>query len=511
VPHGDFAALRLTTEVFLAQSGIKAEVRSGGTVIGKQGSSLRSCLCLLRFAPTRVLPKRVRIDVSQDTEQVKVQARFDDSFAFPKLNGLVARRYEEQFDEWLRHLQGQVLPADIIDDTDQLELIEDGSNLDLEAEPEGDRSELANGTTPAIALEDLAARTTSQPPQPASGRATGHGRTAQTDRSPIIEKPIPVSDIESLPAEPVLNADAAPDVSRASLASQAAQKSAQDEAATKVPERTDEPLLQPDGTDSLVLDRPVAPASRVTLPSTGDHAAVSSVQSPQGKRIRFPRFRLWNRSKGLENIPKGGLPSQVHVLATQGGASLEAGDWTQSVHHFDAALLAIEHGVEPGTADSDSIAQIYLRRGMAHFRHNQATLDATGQIERSVSDFQIAIEATRRQVIADFDESIRLNPNQANAFFRRGEAHLFAARCERGSRRFRQASQELNQALEDLSRATELNPSFAAAFALRAIAHALLQHDEEVEADVGRAIALGADSVVVWRAIWASKSWGPKA
>lgn len=513
VPHGDFAALRLTTEVFLAQSGIKAEVRSGGTVIGKQGSSLRSCLCLLRLAPIGLLPKRVRIDVSQEAEQVKVQARFDDSFAFPRLNGIVARRYEKQFDEWLRHLQGQVLPADIIDeDIDKLAPIEDdGLKVNLETSPELDRSELTNGTTPPQSRDDFAAVRTSEAPEPVAGSTPDRGDTVHPDSSPITEEPIRLSDLESLPNEPVSNADAALDVSPPSLVAEPAQESAQEEAAAGLPDGTEEPLLQADGIDSLVLERPSAPVDSVTLPSTDDRTAVSSAQSRPGKRIRFPRLSFWNRSKSRNLIPKAGLPPQAHMEATQGNASLEAGDWTRSIHHFDAALLAIDNTVEPGTADSDPAAQIYLQRGMAHFRQNQATLDATGQPEKSVSDFQIAIESTRRHVIADYDEAIRLNPNLANAFFRRGEAHLFTARCERGSRRFRQASQELSHAVIDLSRATELNPSFAAAFALRAIAHSLLQHEEEVEADVGKAIALGADSVMVWRAIWASKSWGPQA
>ena len=128
------------------------------------------------------------------------------------------------------------------------------------------------------------------------------------------------------------------------------------------------------------------------------------------------------------------------------------------------------------------------------------------EVERSVSDYQIAIEMTRKAV-ADYSEAIRLDPGWSMGYYRRGEAHLFAARCERGSRSFRRSSEELAEAVEDLTRATERNPTFASAFAIRAVAHSLLDHEEESQADVEKAASLGTDMATLRKAIQASKSW----
>jgi hypothetical protein len=127
-------------------------------------------------------------------------------------------------------------------------------------------------------------------------------------------------------------------------------------------------------------------------------------------------------------------------------------------------------------------------------------------VERSVSDYQIAIETTR-QAMADYTEAIRLDAGWSMGYYRRGEAHLFAARCELGSMSFRRASEELTEAIQDLTHATERNPTFASAFAIRAVAHFLLDHGEESEVDVEKAASLGTDMATLRKAIQASKSW----
>jgi hypothetical protein len=112
-----------------------------------------------------------------------------------------------------------------------------------------------------------------------------------------------------------------------------------------------------------------------------------------------------------------------------------------------------------------------------------------------------------RQAVADYGDAIRLNPGWSMGYYRRGEAHLFASRCERGSRSFRRSSQELNSAIEDLTCATERNPTFASAFALRAVAHSLLEHEQASEVDIEKAVSLGTDPAVLRKAIQASKAW----
>jgi tetratricopeptide (TPR) repeat protein len=500
VPHGDYGALRLTAEVFLAQCGISVEVRSGGTLIGKQGSSLRTCLCLICFAPTRALPKRVRIDVLQEASHVKVQARFDDSFAFPKLNRLVARRYERQFSDWLKHLAQQVLPDDIIEEEeveavtataerDHKTVLENG--LTLAGTEPADRGSVGQDAariaasegsllardTPAERGEDLREKTLSR----IADQTRSAGPLSETIPSTEMPPPteVPVSDEAVTPHED---------------ATEGAQTPKDQE--VEVPEALD--VFEAE--QAVESEQSISPSR-----TTGEAQPDGQAEKTQRSGFRLPRLGLWKRAQKAAGAART-LPQRVSEELTRGDALFEAADWKQSVVHYDAAIAVLDGSQNLDASDTGTIAQIYFRRGMARFRWTQASFDSPREAGRSASDFEIVIESMR-EVIADYSESIRLKATQAEAFYRRGEAHLFTFRCQRGSKRFRRASQELNEASADFTRATELEPTLAAAYALRAIAHSLLERDEEVDTDINKAVELGLDPAAIQQALHASRTW----
>jgi hypothetical protein len=100
------------------------------------------------------------------------------------------------------------------------------------------------------------------------------------------------------------------------------------------------------------------------------------------------------------------------------------------------------------------------------------------------------------------------------SYCRRGEAHLFLARRYREANDDTRTTDELNEAITNLTLASEADPTFASAFAIRSVAHALLKHEEESEADLEKAVSLGAEAVTIRKAIKATKSWrtsGPQS
>ncbi|MCD6213540.1 MAG: tetratricopeptide repeat protein, partial [Candidatus Desulfofervidus sp.] len=77
------------------------------------------------------------------------------------------------------------------------------------------------------------------------------------------------------------------------------------------------------------------------------------------------------------------------------------------------------------------------------------------------------------RAIEDFSEAIDLNPDDAEAYINRGNAHTNLNKHER--------------AIEDYGKAIELNPAFAEAYSNRGIAYSEIQRYEESARDLKKA------------------------
>ncbi len=89
--------------------------------------------------------------------------------------------------------------------------------------------------------------------------------------------------------------------------------------------------------------------------------------------------------------------------------------------------------------------------------------------------------------IAKYDEAIRLNPQNAHAYNKRGETYGQLGKYKR--------------AIEDYDEAIRLNPQLASAFANRAVAYTYLGRDLEAQQDTKRGIELGLDRGILQSAI----------
>lgn len=478
----------------MAQHGINIDVRDGGTVIGSQGSSPASWLCLVRFAPVRRLPKRVRLDVVQEAGQVRVQARLDDSLVPSRFTGLVASRYQRQFDQWLEYLQGQVLPADIPEE----DLDEVAAGVSSAATANGLGKYESNGATHATVRQSEATNAYEIDPRPIQNLATEDELGAATQAFGVQEL---ASEVGSLAADERLTPGAE------SLQGEEAQSTAPEPVSELVsiegnaPEPAVESSFEATVPEESAAAQNPAPASG---PAAGKPEPPKMAEASRWRRFRLPWFG--SRKREGSASPNDGLPERARPEAALADAAFEAESWSRAISHYDAAIQVPGTRAEPGSPESNAVSQLYFRRGVARFAQARETLNSPAQPARSVSDYQIAIEMIR-QVVADYGESIRLNPGSPQGYYRRGEAHLFAARCERGSKSFRRASEHLQEAVASLTRATELRPKFAAAFGVRAIAYSLLQERDNAEADIARAEALGSDAAALRRAIDASTTW----
>ena len=87
------------------------------------------------------------------------------------------------------------------------------------------------------------------------------------------------------------------------------------------------------------------------------------------------------------------------------------------------------------------------------------------------------------EAIAEYDEAIRLNSEDAVVYYNRGLAHLSLS--------------QLQQAVQDFDTAVRLNPRLASAYAKRATAYTRLGRDEEATRDIETAVSLGTDSTTL--------------
>ena len=97
-----------------------------------------------------------------------------------------------------------------------------------------------------------------------------------------------------------------------------------------------------------------------------------------------------------------------------------------------------------------------------------------------------------QRAIKDYNQAIRIDPQNAGAYINRGVAYLNLSQPE--------------QAIKDFDEAIVVDPQFANAYLNRALAYTLLGKGKEAEQDVDRAVRLGLDRGMLDAAIEALKN-----
>lgn len=195
-----------------------------------------------------------------------------------------------------------------------------------------------------------------------------------------------------------------------------------------------------------------------------------------------------NRRVRIVNITAG-TPSQQAGHANErtqtiGGPS-QAGpdDCSES---SPEAIAACDHLIASGKLKGNQLASAYYDRGLAHLEK--------GEYDRAIADFDQSLgldptsawtlnnrgmawyaKADLDRAADDFDEAIRLDPEYALAYNNRGEVHK-----DRG---------DLSGAIEDYGQAIARDPGYTAAYVNRALAYERMGDKDRARADFNIAVS----------------------
>ena len=138
----------------------------------------------------------------------------------------------------------------------------------------------------------------------------------------------------------------------------------------------------------------------------------------------------------------------------------EAGVQLRFEGRWTEAIAEFDHSIRL----DPELVQAYLYRGFAYYN--------LGRFQRA---------------LPDFDEAIRLDPENHHAYKDRGNVYLYMGAPD--------------LALQDQDRAIRIEPRYANAYAGRAWAHTLIGNDDEAEEDTDRAVELGFNRAAIEREI----------
>jgi tetratricopeptide (TPR) repeat protein len=153
----------------------------------------------------------------------------------------------------------------------------------------------------------------------------------------------------------------------------------------------------------------------------------------------------------------------------------------------DVAIEACTRAIASGQYSGVNLGNIHFTRGILHARkqdHDQAIADYNETVRLSPGDaqafFNRALIHYRKRdadrAIADYSQAIKLDPGYAVAFTNRGLTYL--------------TKKEYDRALADLNEGIRLNPRDAIAFVQRARTHSAKKQFDRATADYNEAVRL---------------------
>ena len=131
------------------------------------------------------------------------------------------------------------------------------------------------------------------------------------------------------------------------------------------------------------------------------------------------------------------------------------------------------------STDPDIVEETYISSSETTTTYNEAIRDGSNKL-LNLSDYQGAIK--------DFDEAIRLEPQNAVAYFNRGTAYLYQGIEDLASEKFEHAIEAFIEVVADYDEAIRLDPEYADAYGSRGVAFVYLEKYERAIEDYTEAI-----------------------
>ena len=196
------------------------------------------------------------------------------------------------------------------------------------------------------------------------------------------------------------------------------------------------------------------------------------------------RFRMQERDdwtnlfswRASPHIIVGSAPNVVRVIAR--GSSFELyvnGKWLDTV--VDQTFAEGRIGIFVASGNDPNGAEIFFDDLIV--REFTTPIRITQAKERIEMGVELLQEGLQEEAIAEFDEAIRLDPQNSRAYYNRGNTYIDLGQYER--------------AIQDYNEAIHLDPQGVEAYVNRALIYTFLGEDMEAQKDIDRAVGLGFD------------------
>ena len=144
--------------------------------------------------------------------------------------------------------------------------------------------------------------------------------------------------------------------------------------------------------------------------------------------------------------------------------------------------VGLSFGCDPDdSTDLDIVDETHIPSSATTTSYNEAIRAGTKKL-LNLSDYQGAIK--------DFDEAIRLEPQNAVAYFNRGTAYLYLGLADLASEKLEHALEAFVEVLANYDQAISLDPEYADAYGSRGAAYVYLEKYELAIQDYTEAIRI---------------------